>query len=87
MSIDYANAVEQMNHLKAIRELAKELDTSFDVAKKRYEDEFERLQTGAKLREYLLLLTARRVKKLSHRDSQEFAALDPVQCRKVLICG
>jgi|GEM_PF-2119065 len=62
MSPAYTSANEQAIHLKAIKLLAHEYECPFERVKRAYELEFDRLQTGAKLRDYLPVLVARRVR-------------------------
>lgn len=66
MTPEYASATEQASHLKAMYSLAEELHAPFEKVKQTYEFEFDRLQSGAKLRDYLPVLTARRVRQVLH---------------------
>jgi Protein of unknown function (DUF3562) len=68
MTPEYASATEQASHLKAMYSLAEELHAPFEKVKLAYEFEFGRLQSGAKLRDYLPVLTARRVRETLHRS-------------------
>ena len=70
MTPQYASATEHASHLKAMHSLAEELHTPFEQVKQTYESEFDRLQSGAKLRDYLPVLTARRVRQALQRSSQ-----------------
>ena len=65
----YASATEQASHVKAMYSLAEELHAPFERVKQAYELEFDRLQSGAKLRDYLPVLTARRVRQALHRGA------------------
>lgn len=69
MTPEYASATEQACHLQAMHALAEELHSPFETVKQTYELEFDRLQSGAKLRDYLPVLTARRVRQALHRDA------------------
>jgi hypothetical protein len=68
MTPECASAAEEASHLKAMHSLADELHTPFDRVKKTYEVEFDRLQSGAKLRDYLPVLTARHVRETLYRS-------------------
>lgn len=68
MATQYCSAVERLHHLKAIQALSQELHISVDTVRDQYEYEFDRLQVGAKVRDYLLLLTARRVRESLHHN-------------------
>jgi Protein of unknown function (DUF3562) len=69
MTLGYESEIEEASHLKAMHSLADELHTPFDRVKQTYEVEFDRLQSGAKLRDYLPVLTARRVRETLHRGA------------------
>lgn len=69
MTPEYASATEQASHLKAMYSLAEELHAPFEEVKQTYEFEFGRLQSGAKLRDYLPVLTARRVRQALYRGA------------------
>ncbi len=66
MSVQRVDTVERDQHLKAIRTIAEELRTDFNIVKQTYEHELDRLQDGARLRDYLPLLAARNTRKLLH---------------------
>jgi hypothetical protein len=68
MTPEYASAIEQASHVKAMYSLAEELHAPIEKVKQTYELEFGRLQSGAKLRDYLPVLTARRVRQALHRN-------------------
>ncbi|MBC8007820.1 MAG: DUF3562 domain-containing protein [Prolixibacteraceae bacterium] len=53
------NPMEKAKHLKAIQRLAGEIGRDVALVKDTYEHELERLQDGARVRDYLPLLTAR----------------------------
>lgn len=68
MATQYYSAVEQLNHRRAMQALSEELHVSVEMVRESYECEFDRLQIGAKVRDYLLLLTERRVRESLHRN-------------------
>jgi hypothetical protein len=55
----YLSPTEEARHLKAIQRLASEVGSDIAAVKAIYETELARLQDGARLRDYLPLLTAR----------------------------
>ncbi len=59
-----ATTAEQLHHLRAMQELADDLKVDFHTVKAVYELELQALQHGAKLRDYLPLLTSRHVRVL-----------------------
>jgi hypothetical protein len=60
----YVSNVERTHHLRAMKELAEELHMDFQKVQEVYEHELVALQRGAKLRDYLPLLTSRHVRVL-----------------------
>jgi Protein of unknown function (DUF3562) len=69
MTPEYVSTTEQASHIKAMYSLAEELHAPFEKVKQTYELEFGRLQSGAKLRDYLPVLTARRVRQALYRGA------------------
>jgi hypothetical protein len=55
----YLSPTEEARHMKAIQRLAGDVGSDIAVVKAIYEAELARLQEGARLRDYLPLLTAR----------------------------
>jgi hypothetical protein len=61
--------LEQL-HLKAIKSLTTETGREFAVVRQVYEAELDRLQTGAHVREYLLLLSSRRTRETLRKPAK-----------------
>jgi hypothetical protein len=61
--------LEQL-HLKAIKSLAVETGHDFAVVRQVYEAELDRLQAGAHIREYLLLLSSRRARETLRKPAK-----------------
>ena len=59
MTPEYSSPNEEAAHLRAIETLAAEIGCDISDVKSVYERELARLQAGARLREYLVLLTSR----------------------------
>jgi hypothetical protein len=62
MSPLYDNPEQEALHLKAIESLATETGHEFAVVRRVYEVELARLQAGAHIREYVVLLSSRRAR-------------------------
>ena len=58
----YDNPEQEALHLKAIESLATETGHEFAVVRRVYEVELARLQAGAHIREYVVLLSSRRAR-------------------------
>jgi hypothetical protein len=58
----YENPDHEALHTKAMKSLALETGHAFSVVKQVYEVELSRLQAGAHLKDYLLLLSSRRTR-------------------------
>jgi hypothetical protein len=61
--------LEQL-HLKAIKSLAVETGHDFAVVRQVYEAALDRLQAGAHIREYLLLLSSRRARETLRKPAK-----------------
>ena len=61
LSLDDA-VTERSTHLRAIEFLAKKTDTPADQITRIYEDELAKLQVGARVTEFLPVLTIRKVR-------------------------
>ncbi len=59
MSLRNMSALEKAKHLQAIRRLAGEVGRDLALVKRTYEHELQRLQAGARVRDYLPLLASR----------------------------
>jgi len=58
----YQSANEELLHAKAMQQLASECGRDMRVIRQVYETELMRLQEGAHIRDYLVLLAARRAR-------------------------
>ena len=74
----YKNPDQEALHLKAIKSLAIETGHEFVVVKEIYEAEFTRLQAGARLTEYVVLLSSRRARETLRKQAK------PVQSQPVI---
>jgi hypothetical protein len=74
----YDNPDQEALHLKAIKALAIETGREFALVKQIYETELAQLQTGARIREYVVLLSSRRTRETlrqsSHQAQSQFIA-------------
>ena len=59
MTLPRVNPIEKAKHLKAIQRLASEIGCDVAIVKSTYEHELERLQRGARVREFLPMLVSR----------------------------
>ena len=66
----YDNPDQEALHLKAMKSLAIETGHEFAVVRQVYEVELARLQAGAHLREYVLLLSCRRARETLHKSAK-----------------
>ena len=66
----YDNPNQEALHLKAMKSLAIETGHEFAVVRQVYEVELARLQAGAHLREYVLLLSCRRARETLRKSAK-----------------
>ena len=60
----YQSANEELLHAKAMQQLANECGHDMQIIRQVYEAELMRLQEGAHIRDYLVLLAARRAREM-----------------------
>ena len=73
----YDNTEQEALHLKAMKSLAIETGHEFKLVKQVYELELARLQDGAHIREYVLLLSCRRTRETLRKPAKS-ARSEPV---------
>ncbi len=74
MSKLYDNADHEALHFKAVKSLALETGHEFALVRQVYEAELTRLQAHAHVREYVLLLCARRSREALRQFQRQLAA-------------
>jgi len=65
----YDNPVQEALHLKAMHALATETGHELARVRQIYESELARLQSGAHIREYVLLLSSRRTREVLRQSA------------------
>jgi hypothetical protein len=73
----YDNPDQEALHLKAMKSLAIETGHDFSLVRQIYEVELARLQAGAHIRDYVLLLSARRAREALRKPAKP-VRLQPV---------
>lgn len=69
MVFQYNSPNEERLHLQAMQQIARESGDNLQRIRQIYEGELSRLQADARIRDYLILLTARRVREaLARRE-------------------
>lgn len=66
----YDNPDQEALHLKAIKALATETGHEFALVREVYETELARLQAGAHLKEYVVLLSSRRTRETLRKPAK-----------------
>ena len=66
----YDNPDQETLHLNAIKAVAAETGHDFAVVRQVYEVELARLQAGAHITEYVLLLSCRRARETLHKSAK-----------------
>ena len=66
----YDNSEQEALHLNAMKALAAETGRDFALVRQVYEVELARLQSGARLSEYVLLLSSRRTRETLSKPAQ-----------------
>lgn len=66
----YENPDQETLHIKAMKSLAIETGHEFAVVKQVYEVELARLQAGARVTDYVLLLSSRRARETLHNRAK-----------------
>ena len=78
----YDNDKEQLRHHDAIQSLAHEYGVAEGIASEVYEEELRRLKAGARIKDYLPLLTGKHVKEVLSRKFGRLNGLPPLTERR-----
>jgi hypothetical protein len=70
MSKLYDNPDQEALHLKAIQSLAVETGNDFALVRRVYEAELAQLQSAARVREFVVLLSSRRTREVLSKSSK-----------------